>query len=91
MDGGKSNLTYPLKLQQNQDRNVTSVHFSIKEYMYAYVAQSVIGMSWSSFEGGFRSMMTQTPIRFHLECISHSSIDQSTHNVSQYTKKHIKT
>ena len=80
MVGGKSTLTSPLKLQRNPDRNVTSVHSYIKEYMYAYVAQRVVGMNWSLFEGGFRSMMTQTPIRFHMECISLNSTDHLTHN-----------
>ena len=82
MDGGRSTLTYPLRLQRNPDRNVTSVHSYIKEYTFAYVAQRVVGTNWSLFEGGFRSTMTQTPIRFHLECTSHSSIDQSTHSRS---------
>ena len=80
MVGERLTLTSPLRSQQNQDRNVTSVHSYIKEYIYAYVAQRVVGMNWSSFEGGFRSMMTQTPIRFHMECISLNSTDQSTLN-----------
>ena len=82
MDGGRLTLTYPLRLQRNPDRNVTSVHSYIKEYTFVYVAQRVVGTNWSLFEGGFRSTMTQTPIRFHLECTSHSSIDQSTHSRS---------
>ena len=56
--------------------------FLHKRIHVAYVAQRVVGTNWSLFEGGFRSTMTQTPIRFHLECISHSSIDQSTHSRS---------
>ena len=87
MDGGRLTLTYPLKLQRNPDRNVTSVHSYIKEYTFVYVAQRVVGTNWSLFEGGFRSTMTQTPIRFHLECTSHSSIDQSTHNVLCWYRK----
>jgi len=73
-------LTSLLRSQRNQDRNVTSALSYIKEYMYAYVAQRVVGMNWSLSEGGFRSMMTQTPIRFHLECTSLNSTDHLTHN-----------
>ena len=47
MDGGRLTLTLPLRSQQNQDRNVTYQLSYIKEYMYAYVAQRVVGMNWS--------------------------------------------